>query len=358
VSSPREYQVFQRKGRMEGVAARLQGHAVLDCDAVRVRVLGKPLEGAMDSNWRKTDLDPVNKEFFLDVPLPAGGWYRWEVQALRGSEVYATQVVDHVGVGEVFIVIGQSNSANYGSEKQKTVTGMVSSFDGTKWGLANDPQPGAGGDRGSFMPTFGDAIYDKYHVPIGIVAAGAGGTSVREWLPEGERMKQQPTTGENVRLVAPGEWESTGKLFKALIRRIESLGPRGFRAVLWHQGESDASQVRWGCPADRQITGKQYTEFMEKLINATRARAGWAVPWITAQATYHSEQDTGDAEFRAAQKSLWEKGIALEGPDTDSLEAKFRNGVHFNGKGLQAHGKMWAEKVGIYLDKVLEQSNR
>jgi hypothetical protein len=254
----------------------------------------------------------------------------------------------------VFVVAGQSNATNCGSEKLKTTTGMVSSFDGVRWVLANDPQPGVqdGSSGGSFLPAFGDALFEKYRVPVGVASTGAGATSVREWLPRGERMNNLPTTGANVRSVAPGEWECTGKLFDGLIKRIEALSPRGCRAVLWHQGESDAGQARAGYPAERQITGKQYVEFMEKLIRASRKSSGWEIPWFVAQTTYHSEKDASDDEFRTAQKSLWEKGLAHEGPDTDALRLEFRAGVHFNAKGLQAHGRLWAEKVGAYLDKV------
>lgn len=70
-------------------------------------------------------------------------------------------------------------------------------------------------------------------------------------------------------------------------------------------------------------------------------------------APYHGPKGPSDAEFRRAQKSLWETGIALQGPDTDTLTEPYRDGVHFNGKGLQAHGRMWAEKVGAYLNRGL-----
>jgi hypothetical protein len=134
------------------------------------------------------------------------------------------------------------------------------------------------------------------------------------------------------------------------MKRVEALGPRGCRAVLWHQGESDAGQARAGYPADRQITGAQYRAFLEALVTASHRRAGWDVPWFVAQATYHSEADAADEEFRAAQKSLWEGGLARQGPDTDALRKEFRAGVHFNGRGLQAHGRLWAEKVAAGLE--------
>ena len=129
-----------------------------------------------------------------------------------------------------------------------------------------------------------------------------------------------------------------------------ALGPQGCRAVLWHQGESDAGQARAGYPADRQISGKQYREFMEKLVAASRKEAKWDVPWFTAIATYHSRQDSADEEFRAAQRGLWKIGVTLAGPDTDVLGPEFRDGVHFNAKGLTEHGRLWAETVAPYID--------
>jgi hypothetical protein len=142
------------------------------------------------------------------------------------------------------------------------------------------------------------------------------------------------------------------------MKRVAALGPGGFRAVLWHQGESDAGQARAGYPAERQISGKHYRELLEKIIRGSRKDAGWEVPWFVARATYHSEADPADEEFRAAQKSLWEDGVALEGADTDSLGKEYRAGVHFNAKGLTAHGELWADRVGVYLDKALEGDKR
>jgi hypothetical protein len=42
--------------------------------------------------------------------------------------------------------------------------------------IADDPQPGVQdtSSRGSFIPAFGDALYAKYHVPVGIADVGHG----------------------------------------------------------------------------------------------------------------------------------------------------------------------------------------
>lgn len=328
----------------------MRGQAGDECDAVEARLTGQSIDGELDGNWQKLHCDSRTRDITGSLTVAAGGWYRIEVRALRGGKPCGEQVVAHVGVGEVFIVAGQSNAGNWGSEKQTTTTGRVSTFDGSQWRLAEDPRNGSDGDGGSFIPPFGDALHEKCGVPVAVAGVAAGGTSVREWLPKGERMRQPPTTGANVTPAGPGEWESTGALFDRLMARLTILGTNGLRAVLWHQGESDSGQVRWGYPPTVQITGQQYTKLMEILIRASRRQAGWDVPWIVALATLHSPTEAPDEEFRSAQRALWQSGLAAEGPDSDTLNGDNRCDVHFNGKGLRAHGQLWAGKVGAFLE--------
>ena len=356
IDLPSDYCVVQHGSDNQGII-RLQGKLAADSGFLRGRLVAagdKAKTGSVVKDWQPIAVDFATHRFQAKLTAPAGGWYRLELRLTDDSLCLAEAAIEHVGVGEVFVIAGQSNSTNHGSERQKTVTGMVASFDGVRWTLAHDPQPGVQ-DRsagGSFLPAFGDALYEKYRVPIAVASTGAGATSVRQWLPKGERMHNRPTTRAHVRLSGQGEWECTGALFEGLMKRLEALGLHGCRAVLWHQGESDAGQARAGYPADWQISGQQYGAFMERLIRGSRRRAGWEIPWFVAQATYHSEQDPADEEFRTAQEALWESGLALAGPDTDALGPAYRAGVHFNAKGLREHGRLWASKVSVYLDRV------
>jgi len=351
LDSPVDYQVFQRRTWRQG-EVWIRGHAPSDTDSLQVRLKGQSLDGELPGEWTAIELDPRDGSFICTLRVPAGGWYTCSMRALHGDMLIGRMQVPHVGVGEVFIVAGQSNASNHGSERQQPVSGRVAAFDGEKWRPANDPQPGGSGDGGSFIPAFGNAMAGRYNVPIGVASIGVGATSVREWLPKGERMVNQPTTGQHVKAVGPHEWEATGELFDKLMRRMAALGPRGCRAILWHQGESDAGQARSGYPADRQISGEQYTNFLTRLIRASRDSAGWDVPWIVALATYHNESDSADGEFRAAQAAVWRQGLAIEGPDTDALGLEYREGVHFNARGLRRHGELWAEKAGDWLNQL------
>jgi hypothetical protein len=288
------------------------------------------------------------------MDAPAGGWHRLELRVLSNGRVLAESVVEHVGIGEVFVIAGQSNSANHGSEKQKPESGQVAAFDGQRWRPATDPQPGASGDGGSFMPPFGDDIARRFHVPVGIVACGVGATSVREWLPGGATFPNPPTLTGHVQKLPGGAWESKGTIFAGFTSRVKQLKPHGFRAVLWHQGESDANQD----DSTRTLPGPLYREYLGKLILATRREIRWDAPWFVAQASYHIPGDEASPDIRTAQASLWKDGLALEGPDTDALKGgDFRDndgrGVHFNGRGLREHAARWADRVAPWLQKQL-----
>jgi carbohydrate esterase-like sialic acid-specific acetylesterase len=330
VTSPVDYQVIQRKSAGAG----------------QIVVSGKYTSGNKivarlgEGPWQPVKISPESKTFFAEMTAPAGGWYAVKIRVSQDDAELAESTIFRVGVGEVFIVAGQSNAANYGSVKLKPETGKVSSFDGMRWYVADDPQRGADGTGGSFMPAFGDELVRALKIPVGLVPCAVGATSIRQWLPRGERMTIAPTTGMFIKPAGPGVWESTGQAYDGLLSRLKPFGPHGVRAVLWHQGESDCGQAR-----DHEITGDQYRAYAVKLIQASRKDAGWKVPWFVAQVSYHGGKTPLYEGIRQAQKSLWDDGLALEGPDTDKLRDKYRAGVHFNGKGLKAHGRLWADMV-------------
>lgn len=354
LDSPRDFQVFQRQSQAFGTVS-VSGRALVECERAEARLTGSSLSGELPGAWEALSLNPEAGAFRGDIQVPAGGWYRFELRLLQNGKPVANLNIPHVGVGEVFVVAGQSNATNYGEVRQETGSGMVAAFSAEGWRLANDPQPGVqdGSKNGSFIPAFGDALYERYRVPVGVAAVGHGSTSVRQWLSKGTRFDTPPTMGKYVTKVGENEWECDGTLFDGMMKVIGRLGRGGFRALLWHQGESDAHQQ-----PQYDIAADVYRRLMELLIRASREQAGWDFPWFVAQASYHTPLDPSCLPIRDAQKSLWRSGVALEGPDTDQLTGDNRQnegtGVHFSDKGLRAHGRSWATAVEAYLDKALK----
>ena len=355
VSAPLDFQVFQRDTATTGLM-HLSGSAPAKAH-LKVLIRGTSLRGPLPHHWHKLQLDPRTGSFAVDLRLPAGGFYAVEFVCSGHGTPRQQITVPHVGIGEVFVIAGQSNSTNYGEVPQKITTGLVSTFDGHTWRIANDPQPGVqdNSKKGSFAPAFGDAMVAHYHVPIGIASVGHGSTSVRQWLPAGTPVLVMPTMTKFIATTPNGTLVSDGTLFRGLLERIRQLGPHGFRALLWHQGESDAHQA-----PDHQISAATYAQMMTQLIESAHRDAGWNFPWFVALATYHSPTDPSSPELRQAQRSLWTSGVALEGPDTDTLTGSNRQnngkGVHLSAQGLQAHGRMWADKVSLWLDPLLKSS--
>jgi hypothetical protein len=321
VALPRDYQVFQRYARLYGHVL-LQGRVHPLCDKVEVRLSGKALEGPVAERWQDVPF-AEDRSFDTTLPAPAGGWFRAEVRALRGGDVVASAAVEHVGVGEVFVGAGQSNSTNCGEERLRPESGLVSTFDGSRWRPAHDPQPGAHDKTsgGSFWPAFGDALHAHCGVPVGVASTGQVGSGV-------------------------GQWQKGGPCYRWMMKRIEQLGPGGFRAVLWQQGETDA-----------RLAADEYARLLRNVIEDSKKDAGWDFPWFVAQASYLGPREVSFPGVREGQKKLWDTKVALKGPDTDTLMGDYREdggkGIHLSGRGQRACGQMWADKVGTYLDRIL-----
>ena len=326
IVQPTERAIFQRDAHNVGevpVAATVtNGQA----DTVEVRVLN-----------RQTKL-PV-KEWVKVIPgmkltLPAG-WYQLEFRAMKAGAVVATGTVERVGVGEVFVTCGQSNSANYGNPRQKAQDDRVSScnFQTGLWQHGDDPQPGASFGGGSPWALLGDLLAKKYDVPVGFICVGVGSTSVRNWSPQ-------------------------GSCYPRLKQALQLAGPHGCRAVLWHQGESDS------------IAGtstENYAKMLGEAIAQARQDAGWDVPWGVALVSYHPKP-SATVERQAAVVAGQKKVIAtvagvFQGPETDSFHTRGWvdggiRGVHFNAQGLAAHAQGWADALApLMKNNVTETEN-
>lgn len=345
VVAPVEWQVIQRRDSSGGAIPVVVEHAGSSSAPLEARLVA-----GSAGPW--TALERTGDRSRGLIPARAGGWYRLEVR--RAGAESPVAVVERVGMGELFVVAGQSNSANHGEARQAPASDRVVTLapDGS-WRVASDPQPGASGDGGSFQPPLGDLLEARFGVPVGFVCCGIGATSVREWLPAGDRFPTPPTLNRRVRERADGAWESDGAAFAMLVARMEQCGEEGFRAVLWHQGESDANQA----DASRTLPGESYREFLTRVIRASRAAIGREAPWFVARATYHVPGDESSAEIRAAQTAVCDAGTAFEGPDSDALGAPFREGggtgVHFSGPGLVRHAEAWFGKVAPWLEERL-----
>lgn len=256
--------------------------------------------------------------------VPAGGWYTLEIlkKEADGETVETLQTIEKVGVGEVFITGGQSNSCSFGGEKTYAQEDMVSAFNPKTdtWQHCDDPQPcisgfAEGNGYGSPWPSAGDELFAKLQVPVGFVTTGFGGAKISELL---------------------------DKHYAAISDAIESLRPYGYRAFLLHQGEGDSGSG---------TKKEDYAASLMALIKQTREDAGYDLIWMIANAAYTPYTSlAANNEILEAQKECCDEETIFLGPLTDDMDKDSgyrlkKDNLHFNEEGLKEHGRRWAESI-------------
>gem|GEM_PF-127767 len=268
--------------------------------------------------WTDADKSITENLDAATIAVSAGGWYRVEVRLLDQDRIIAEGESGQFGVGELFIVAGQSYATNCNDVKL-TVTDpqkRVVAYDMSRstWQVANDPQPVFdGSDGGSIWPAVGDSLASILQVPVGFANVAVGGTSSTQWSPD-------------------------GSLHPRLIQAGKELG--AFRAVLWQQGESDVLE---------KATVDAYLQRLLKIRES--AELGWGTknkPWFLAKSTLHPtvyNDPPSEHRIRSAIDSLIERHGFERGPDTDMLANENRGPIgsrqHFSGIGQRNAAAMW-----------------
>lgn len=335
--SPVPYQVVQREGFIPGRAHEHQpggpalGHGRLPIAArwsepvpSRFEYRVVPVGAGTGTDWAVLDVTRADRTVRATPDVPAGGWYRLEMRGVEDGHATATLAVEPVGVGEVFLIAGQSYAAgcNDALLRVDDAEGRVVAYDvaAKTWRVAHDPQP-AVGDGGTIWPAFGDALRPMVRVPIGLVNVAVGGTSSREWLPA-----------------------------TSLYRNLEGAGKAvgRFRAVLWQQGESDVIE---------KVATETYVANL-RAIRAGLARTwGFEPPWLLAKSTLHPtvyNDPVHEGMIRDAIDRLCGTETFRPGPDTDILGGENRGGPmtrrHFSEIGQKRAGLLWFAAVWAELE--------
>lgn len=320
IASPAPYQVLQRtfeptrstdkpnKGFADvRVELKTPGESSNE-NGFEYRVLLLPI--AVDAD-KAIPWKPLTKT----IRVPEGGWYRLEVRSSKSLDEIAS--VEPFGVGEVFLVAGQSYATNTNDERlsvQDPMKRVAAKKVGENiWQVANDPQPAPdGSDGGSIWPALGDRLVTELNLPVGFVNVAVGGTSSTQWLPEG-----------------------------SLYPRLEAAGKSvgSFRAVLWQQGESDVIE---------KTTVEQYVINIERIRRTAVDAWGFEPVWLCALSTHHPtvyNDPEGEGRIRMALQQLWTRPGFGPGPDTDILKGENRGDAksrrHFSAIGQRRAADMW-----------------
>lgn len=200
--------------------------------------------------------------------LPAGGLYRIEtcLEPAGGTPIeWCTRgdMIHHIGVGDLFVIAGQSNSAGYGKDPifDPPELGIHVLRNSGCWDLASHPLNESTGtvheeNREACNPghspyiNFARQLKRELGYPIGLVQTALGGSPLSAWNPAED-----------------------GILYRNMLRIIEAAGG-SVRGVLWYQGCSDCGEG----------TCDTYLERFENMVGSLRKDTGLAgLPFITVQ---------------------------------------------------------------------------
>jgi len=334
IDSPQPHQVIQRKGYVPQFAHSHQpggaalGYADVEIsldltnvtatfDEMQYRTTLLPGMQGRPNDWKSVPFTRNQTAVSATARISAGGWYQLEVRCLKNGRMMAKGTIQPVGVGEVFLIAGQSYATNTNDEllKVRDAGQRVSAYNfrSGSWQIANDPQPAAdASDGGSIWPAYGDQLVSVLQVPIGLANVAYGGTSSSQWQPGGNLFQPLAETGRN----------------------LSSL-----RAVLWQQGESD---VIGKVPVD------DYVKNIVTLRDEAAKAWGFSPPWILAKSTLHPTvyiDPAGEGRIRLAMERLYSSPGFYRGPDTDVLDGDNRGDSnsrrHFTGQGQRNAAAMW-----------------
>jgi neutral ceramidase len=328
VTSPKPHQIFQRHGTAPGTGyamVPIEGEVPAGAENVSLIAQRAPLVPNLLFLGEVVQINVKSGKFKGVIRLPAG-WHKISLVLAEGDlndggKTVAETTIEPVGVGELFVVAGQSYATNTNDEKLKVADSgnPVAAFNTAtgQWQVANDPQPAPdGSDGGSIWPPLGDALSKELQVPVGFANVAWGGTSSKQWLPDGTL---------HPRLAAVGQ----------------QLG--NCRAVLWQQGESDVIE---------KTSTETYVENVRTIRDAAFAKWGYSVPWLLAKSTHHPtvyNDPEGEGRIRSAIDALTKLPGFRPGPDTDTLQGENRGDIksrrHFTGVGQKRAAEMWLAAI-------------
>lgn len=278
-----------------------------------------------DGAWATLDAAPANGQYSGTISNVAAGQYTLQVRYANATNIVATS--NYVGVGDVFVIAGQSNASGRGTNSQSyshaTLKAAMFGNDYTWQGLADPTDDSTGqvdnvsndgsNPGGSVWPLLATSIMSDQSVPVAFIPCALGGTSISQW--------------------AKGVDNNRATLYGSMQYRA-GLMANGVKAVLWWQGERD---VVLG------TAEATYNSALDALANniATDLGCGLMACKIEDLSAYLTGYD--ESAVNAAITTAWgDNANVFTGPDFSDITPAV-DGVHFvtDGELATAAGRWW-----------------
>lgn len=291
------------------------------------------------------------------------GWYDLKVMATSGGvggAMFAFATI-RFGVGDVFIIAGQSNAQSKGFkdgfDKNTYLTSdaydcvSVHNFNGacqkTIWSYPNmvklipqiEPslfRVGPSGFNSLCWAPLGKEIADNQQVPTAFFNTAIGGTSVLNWEEGAKGLLTQFAGNYGCFHYGTNMADAVGQPYLTLKNALKFYAKIfGIKAVLWHQGEADTQAG---------TSAANYQSRLQYVINKSRTDFGSQnLTWYVSRASLIS--GTTSANVISGQNNLINADPNVHpGPQTDGINVR-QDGTHIYMSGLTQHAALWRSAI-------------
>ena len=380
---PHNRQIFQRNSQNEATIALL-GKCNQDLDLIQYKF--EPVKKGQGTliDWTSLNTAPLGG-YYQENVLVKGGWYTLKIRTYKNSKLIDSTSLQRVGVGENFIIAGQSNAqgsardtnlssgakddrvnvANFynyytfynSSTTNKKIGDLSTDFPFTEFSkLDSQATIGPMGLSNYYWPRLGDMLTEKYNVPVSFINAAWLGTKMRNWY---ESSQTNPKPSQNP--FNPDLYYTAGYPFINLKRSVELYGfKNGVRAILWHQGETDSFSFKNDNEETKKAEATKYKNQLIDVIKNLRNQTGIEVPWLVSEISFAAGRVDGvctsnywDNNFIQAQREVVTSSDlpqVFSGPNTDNVEIPRKNDeiaacVHFSPAAYEEVANLWSEKI-------------
>ena len=341
ISHPMPRLVVQRGTDGTGklyISGRLTGAV----DRVEARLTPVSAGQGTDTGWQTVQTNPVNN-LFLGYVTGAGGWYILTVRTMVGANTTAQETVQPVGIGEVFITAGQSNSRGMSIDDNDlgANTGRVTTIDSINHSYPPGAQALVSSGDPSPVPVFksltatrrifpmsesswawgelGDYLVNRYNIPVAFYSVGWDSSTIENWINTANGI---PACN---RYYCVENWPNLQPYtnLKNVLTYYASIA--GVRAILWHQGEAEYGDATSG-------SIPEYANRLTALIQKTRQDfGGQNIPWMVARTSFDGSV-TRPEVIAAQQQVINSAGLnVFQGPLSDTILNRYAGttAVHF-----------------------------
>jgi Secretion system C-terminal sorting domain len=352
ITFPVERAVFQRNNANQA-SISIGGYYTQAVDRIEARLVPVVVGQGQATDWTTIESNPKGG-VFLGSLTGRGGWYTLEVRAFFGGTEVGRDALAKLGIGEVFLIAGQSNAQGFfgfgapavNDDRVNTITWDNQNSDNTNnltFSFTRLTAEGVIGPRGRSAwcwGPLGDLLARKLNVPILFMNAGWIDTSTQNWLDSANGKPVKNRLNQDL---------PAGMPYLNLKNALQYYGSiLGLRSVLWLQGENDAAAG---------VSKDAYQSSLQGLVNVARIEQGEvlsSLPWVlsrtsryafnsvslTSQSVLDAQTSVINIPFNKCYPGPFTDNIQVPRPATNPVNGQ-EDRVHFQGQGLVDLAQAW-----------------